>query len=268
MTTEAVRRALQASGVRPLRVSDVTLLGSGYANDAYRVPSEDGGGDWCLRVPRPGSPWAAEDLAREVRLLGLLARYDLGTTIPSEARTIRDGRAFLGTLHRLVEGTPLREASTRRTPTLARAVATFLSRLHAVPVEAARRVGVRDVDLWADRYAALIEETLPQLGSATQTWLRNLGRDFGDARIADPALDFAGILNDCSPAFLDAVLTHYEGAQDRDLRRRIEFYITVAPVFQVVYGDAAKGPEERLRGIRTLTARAAAASRRGASTIR
>jgi len=296
---EAVRRALQASGVRPLRVRDaVSHLGSGYANDAYLVRAA--GGDLVLRVPRPGSPWAVPDLVREVRLLGVLARHDLGTTIPSEARVLRDGRVVLGTLHRFVPGTPLREVRGRGR-TLARQVGGFLSRLHAVPVETALRAGVRGDDLWDERYAPLIEEAMPALGPRSRAWLRGVAADFlaaggsaaaprvlvhgdisgwhlladnagglagvidfGDARVGDPAIDLAGLLNDASPAFLAAVLAHYAGPRGDTLGQRIAFYIATAPLFRVVYGEAAEGPAERLAGIRQLAARAAASTRRGA----
>jgi aminoglycoside phosphotransferase (APT) family kinase protein len=88
--------------------------------------------------------------------------------------------------------------------------------------------------------------------------------DFGDAMIADPALDFAGVLNDFSWAFLERVLAAYEaagGAIDAAARKRARFYIDVAPIFQVVYGDRVRGGAERRDGVRRIAARAAAARR-------
>jgi aminoglycoside phosphotransferase (APT) family kinase protein len=85
--------------------------------------------------------------------------------------------------------------------------------------------------------------------------------DFADAVVGDPALDFAGVLNDLGWRDLERVWTHYGGEVDERAIERTRFYIAVAPIYQVVYGEAGAGPEERRRGIRRLTARAAAASR-------
>jgi len=54
--------------------------------------------------------------------------------------------------------------------------------------------------------------------------------------VADPALDFACILNDWSWAFLERVLTHYPLTVDPDARRRTAFYITAGPLFDVRQG--------------------------------
>jgi aminoglycoside phosphotransferase (APT) family kinase protein len=151
---------------------------------------------------------------------------------------------------------------------------------------------VRTVDLWRDRYVPLIAETLPLLPRKSRAWLgaeaaafeRGGGTeraprvlihgdiaaphllldgdlrlaaviDFGDALVADPALDFAGILNNFSAGFLDEVLAHY-GPTDPDAARRTAFYIEVAPIFQVVYGDRVRGGAERRAGVRRIAARA------------
>ncbi|TAJ16903.1 MAG: aminoglycoside phosphotransferase family protein, partial [Dehalococcoidia bacterium] len=85
--------------------------------------------------------------------------------------------------------------------------------------------------------------------------------DFGDMLIADPALDFAGILNHLTWRDLERVWAHYEAPLDADVERRVRYYIEVAPVFQVVYGADGVGPQERANGVRRLAARAAAARR-------
>ena len=88
--------------------------------------------------------------------------------------------------------------------------------------------------------------------------------DFGDILVADPALDFAGLLNHLTWRDLERVWAHYEGALDADVERRVRYYIAVQAVFQIIYGTEGIGPEERANGIRRLTARAAAAARRTA----
>jgi aminoglycoside 2''-phosphotransferase len=171
---------------------------------------------------------------------------------------------------------PVRGRSARSR--LARDLGRFLSTLHGVPVEEARRAGVRDQDLWTDEYAPLVERALPLLPPATRAWLerrcddfvrgggsRDAPRvlvhgdiwgqnllvdesgalsgviDFGDARIGDPALDFAGVLNDFPWPFLERVWSHYRGAVDADAARRTRFYSDVAPLYRVVYGEEGLG---------------------------
>ena len=311
MTTEAVRRALQASGVRPLRVPDaVSALGAGYAADAYLVRARGASATQIvLRLPKPPLTSSAPLLQREARLLRALERYDLGVTTPRGMRPIRDGRTFLGTVHQYVGGTPfasgLRGAARER---LCADIGRFLAALHAVPTEAATRAGTPERDLWPDLYRGLIEDTLPQLGRAAGTWLVQTAEDFergggtqhaprvlvhgdiqqkhllvdehsalsgvidfGEAQVADPALDFAGVLNQLAWADLERVWVAYQaagGRLDADVERRVRFYIAVVPIYRVLYGEAAQGSQERLGGIRQLAARAAAATRRGASPAR
>ena len=256
-----------------------------------------------LRLPKAPQSHTAPLLQCEARLLPLLERYDLGVTTPRGMRAVREGRTFLGTIHELVEGAPfpvgLRGAAREH---LCAGIGWFLAALHTVPVEVAERADVRSVDLWEDVYRGLIEQAMPHLGPATQAWLsrtaRAFGRrgtrhaprvlvhgdisrahllgdaegnlvgaiDFGEARIADPALDFAGVLNDLDWRDLERVWVHYRaagGVVDSDAARRVRFYIAVVPLYRVVYGCAAEGPAERAGGIRQLVARAAAATRRG-----
>ena len=60
---------------------------------------------------------------------------------------------------------------------------------------------------------------------------------------------------------MERVLAHYGGEADAGLRRRARFYIAVAPLYSVRYGDAVRGGRERTDGLRRLAARAGAATR-------
>lgn len=254
-----------------------------------------------LRLPKPPLSHSAPLLQREARLLPLLERYDLGVTTPRAMRAVREGRTFLGTIHELVEGAPfpigLRGAARER---LCADIGRFLAALHAVPPAAAARVGAMEHDLWEDVYRELVERAMPHLGPATQAWLSRTARafarrgtrdaprvlvhgdisrahllgdaegnlvgaiDFGEAQIADPALDFAGVLNDLGWRDLERVWVHYRaagGVVDADAARRTLFYIAVVPLYRVVHGYAAEGAAERAGGVRQLAARAAAATR-------
>jgi aminoglycoside phosphotransferase (APT) family kinase protein len=87
--------------------------------------------------------------------------------------------------------------------------------------------------------------------------------DFADAKIGDPALDFAGLLNQGSWSFLRQVCAGYgtSFATDPDLERRVRFYIQVEALYQVYYGDRIDCGRERERGLRRIASRAAAATR-------
>lgn len=273
-------------------------IGEGYGATAFRVPDPEG--DWSVRLARPQAEWAIPDLEREARLLPALERHITTAETPHDARVIRDDAGgFVAAVHRYVEGTPpaTRTIRGRRRERLAQQIAAFLRELHAIPRTVAKRHGVREMDLWPDRYQPLIANSLPHLGPAGRAWLEaeaanfeaaggtsdaprvlthgdiagphllldgdaNLRGviDFGDAMVADPALDFAGILNEFSWSFLERVLHHY-GDADPGALGRARFYIDVVPIFQVEYGEHIRDGEERRAGIRRIAARAAAARR-------
>ncbi len=292
-------RARLAEALPGVRVGRATPLGEGWGAAAFLVPAAAGDtrGDWVLRVPRPQSPWALEDLEREVRLLPFLASRPFEVRTPLDARPLLDtDGSTLGVLHRILPGTPLSLRSAprgRARADLCAAIGRFLSVLHASPQKEARRHGARDVDLWTTEYAWRIRETCALLPPASRAWLEreaaefearggtsNVNRalihsdlsgdhfildetgrlagviDFADARIADPAMDFAGVLNHLGQRDLEQVWEHYEGEVDEAARYRTRFYIRVAPIFQVVDGFTAIGESERRKGIRRLAARA------------
>ena len=268
------------------------LIGEGYGVVGFRVP--DPTGDWSVRIPRPEASWAISNLKLESMLLPSL-ESEISTETPRKSALVRDDEGtVIASIHRFISGNPsssrlIRGAKRER---LAIQIATFFRELHSFSPAKARRLKVRTVDLWPDLYQPLIAKTLPHLGRAGRIWLKtraieferaggtaeaprvlthgdiagehllldadsNLTGviDFGDAMIADPALDFAGILNEFSWSFLERILVHY-GPIDSNLRARVHFYIDVAPIFQVEYGENIRNGAERLTGIRRIAARA------------
>jgi aminoglycoside phosphotransferase (APT) family kinase protein len=279
------------------RWARASKVGEGYGAAAFRVPDPEG--DWSVRLPRPEATWAIPDLERGTRLLPALEGRIASIETPRDAAIVRDAAdTFVAGVHRFVPGTPPSTRTIRgaRRERLAGQIAAFLLELHAVPRTVAKRHGVREMDLWPDRYEPLIANSLPHLGAAGRAWLEAQGAafvaaggtsdaprvlihgdiagphllvdddsnligviDFGDAMLADPALDFAGILNEFSWAFLERVLAAYEaggGAVDQRARERARFYIEVSPIFQVEYGDRVRGGAERRTGVRRIAARA------------
>lgn len=271
------------------------VLGEGWCTVAYRA------GPLVVRVPN--SEHHAEALALEPKLLPALEAAEVpfvphGMT----AIRGNDGR-LLAAAHDYVDGLAARDlprATGRRREELAQDFGRFLGALHAFPMDEAVRLGVPDLDLWREHYVPLIEAARPHLATRTRDWLDALagrfvaeggvsraprtlvhgdvdGRnvllhqdgsmagviDYSDCMIADPALDFACILNDWSWSFLERVLAHYPFDVDADARRRTAFYIAVGPLWEVREGVEAGRADLLRSGRAKLAARARAAERRG-----
>jgi aminoglycoside phosphotransferase (APT) family kinase protein len=193
---------------------------------------------WVVRIAR--RPMCAEALAAEAAFLPALART-LPVRVP-EFDFCESGVA----VYRLIDGTPLRDEEA--------GVREFLDALHAfdytgLPVERPD---------WLETYRAQCEEFRrivrpEQRGEAEALFaevetltgfdpvfthsdlgpehlLCRDGRlvgviDWGDARVGDPALDYAWLLNGPFP--------HWD--VDDDLRRRANFYHRLAPWYERHY---------------------------------
>ena len=220
---------------------------------------------WVVRWPR--HRLAVEEIEREVELLPLLAPR-LPVEVPRYEYVSR--RPWL-VAYRLIRGEPL----AREDPEGVRA---FLEALHAVDTEAVpadrpdwletyreqgdefRRVvlPLLDPDERARGEALLGEiETLtgfrPALTHSDVTAEHLLVRDgklagvidWGDARIGDPALDYAWILNGPFP----------DWDVDDELRRRARIYYRLAPWFDVHYGEFTDQPQWVRSGLAGVRAR-------------
>lgn len=191
--------------------------------------------------------------------------------------------------------------SPRERARFADGVGAFLARLHSFPLEKARALGAKDVDMWEGHYAPMLERTRGLLPRASAAWIEARTRDFldgggvrpaphvlihadfsgdhllaggdgslagvidwGDAMVGDPALDFAALLDSYPARFVDDVLGAYEargGAPDPDAPRRARFYLDVAPIFGVLFAEDAGFPHIARADRRAFAARAAAAKR-------
>lgn len=300
--------ALHARLVEALPGADLAAaeeIGRGWSAIAYRVPDPEG--DWALRTPRGDSfEQVTGDIEREVKLLPVLEAAGLPT--PREAQGVySEGGELLAALHRLVEGdpaTPDRIRGRARRAALAQRIGEFLAALHAIPAAVARAAGVREVDLWSERYVPMFEACRDLLGPRSREWLDatvarfieqggmagalrmlhhgdlaaehiRIGEDgelsgvidFGDALLADPALDFGALLVAYGPTFMERTIDAYEacgGDIDPHLRHRARFYADVVPIFLVRYGHMFNDGQDRIDGLRQFAARAAAATRRTA----
>jgi aminoglycoside phosphotransferase (APT) family kinase protein len=274
--------------LHPRELERPDLLGEGWCTTAYRI------GPLAVRIPSLEA--CTDRLAMEPRLVAALEAAGVPFVPRAmRAIHTNDGR-LLATVHVLVDGVAARDvprARGARREQLARELGAFLGMLHAFPAAEARALGVPERELWADQYVPFIEAARPHLGPRTGAWLDALaarflaeggttpaprvlvhgdvdGRnvlvrpdgalagviDYGDAMVADPAIDFACILNDWPWSFLERVLAHYPLPVDDDARRRTAFYITVGPLFDVVWGAETGDAALLQRGRRKLAARA------------
>lgn len=232
-------------------------------------------GEWIVRIPRREQ--VREWMATEVRLLPELAPT-LPMPIPRFEHVSEAGVAY-----RKLPGAPIDSPSAA----LGHQAGRFLAALHAFPVERARELGAPSHDLdWRDRYRRFTREVLdaagPALGPEAEAMVAqhleddanftftprllhaDLGPahlltvgdeltgviDWGDARIGDPALDFAWLLQQ---PFAEAVLTAY-GEHDPGLPARALFYHRLGPWYELHYGlffDRPGFVESGLAGVRS-----------------
>jgi aminoglycoside phosphotransferase (APT) family kinase protein len=210
-------------------------------------------GEWVLRIPR--SELSVEELESKIALLPALAH-----ALPVElARFEHVSREPLYVLYRLIRGEPLRDEDPD-------GVRAFLDALHSFDTTG---VTARRPD-WIGIYRALAEKwsrvVLPLLDRRERTQAQALleevetltgfaprlvhcdlgpshllcrdGRlvgviDWGDAKIGDPALDYAWLLNIPFP----------DWDVDDELRRRALVYHRLGPWFEVEYGVGTEQPK-------------------------
>jgi aminoglycoside phosphotransferase (APT) family kinase protein len=214
---------------------------------------------WVVRWPR--HRLAVEEIEREVELLPVLAPL-LPVEVPRFEYVSREPWLVA---YRLIRGEPLVDEDPD-------GVRTFLDALHAVDVDSVPA----DRPDWLETYRHLADEfrrvVLPLLDSderaggeevlaevETLTGFRptlthsDLGSghllvrdgrlagviDWGDARIGDPALDYAWLLNGPFP----------DWDVDDELRRRAGIYHRLVPWLEVHYGRFTERPEWVRRGL-------------------
>jgi aminoglycoside phosphotransferase (APT) family kinase protein len=288
LLTPELRAALRAefSSLSETDLDTATLLGEGWNAVALGV------GSLAVRVAKPSG--TTDFFAREVALMRTLEAA--GTPfVPREAQLIQRAGAVLAMVYHAIEGRTVHEQAIPRAgvDSLARDLGTFLGRLHSFPPAMAIGLGAPVCDLWEDEYVALIEDCRAHLPPTTRelvdvvAWrfraeggTRRAPRrlihadisghhilldprgqltgviDYEDAMIADPALDFAGILNDWPTSFLERVLSYYPLPVDTDARRRAAFYITVAPLHDLREAIRIGDHKMRALAVRRLAARA------------
>lgn len=260
-----------------LAATSVTTIDDGWDSEVHVVD-----GTWVVRVAR--RPEVAAQLAVEMALLAELASA-LPVAVPRVEASGTDGAAWFA--YRWIDGGPMGRRAR------AGDVGAFLSALHGFPVHRAAALGVPDGDWRAavGRDLADFERrVVPLLGVRDRARARRRferfrgdpasasvratlihgdlgpehllcdpdGRlvgviDWTDARIGDPALDFAWLLNRLGERFGSELLAAYEGEADAGFCDRAAFYHLLGPWHEVTYGLDRGGPdyvESGLAGVR------------------
>ena len=261
----------------PVTAARVDRMEQGWDFDVYVVD-----GEWMVRVPR--RPAIARRVAAEVALLERLAPA-LPVAVPRFDAVGDDGVPWVA--YRRLEGETLGPGAD------AGSVAAFLSALHAFPSEVAVAAGIPAPEpraAMAEEVAEFEARVLPLLdpgerrraAAAFRAYLEDdagfdfrpapihadLGPehllfgpdgrlraviDWTDARIGDPALDFAWLLHGLGDAFADELIEAYAGRPDDALRERAGFFHMLGPWHEVTYGLAEGFPhyvESGLAGVR------------------
>ena len=79
--------------------------------------------------------------------------------------------------------------------------------------------------------------------------------DWGDVTIGDPALDFVGLHDWHGRAFVEQVLSSYQGQVDGAFWRRVDFYLCYGPFSELLYGayeENEKFIQQGVAGLRSL----------------
>lgn len=247
----------------------------------------DVNGEWIFRFPRRAQ---VEDwLRKEIGLLPELAPA-LPVAVPS-FELVSDDPIFVG--YRKVTGRPLaRDASPDVARDLARFLSALhafpVERARAAGVAGDRGAWAADYARQLGRFRAnvfplltaderavaseLFDEFLDRLRRATfETVLVHAdlgpehvlcedGRvtgviDWGDARIGDPALDFAWVLHGVWERFSQALLGGYDARIGDDFRERALFYHRLGPWYEVDYGLVIGQQEFVASGLEAVRAR-------------
>jgi aminoglycoside phosphotransferase (APT) family kinase protein len=260
------------------QIDSFERVGQGWDSDAFEV-----NGAWIFRFsPRPETE---AGLRKEAALLPELAPT-LPVPVPELEFVGRADVFFVG--HRKLEG----ERLSVGLPRLADQLGRFLSALHAFPVARAAQLSVPVSDLGRERQFVERCERLvfPLLDPEERAAARAMFDDFfgaasdaafetvlihadlgpehilcqgdevsgvidwSDARVGDPALDFAWLLFGLDEVFSEALLECYSGSESDDsLRERALFYHRLGPWHEVLYGLERGGGafvESGLAGVR------------------
>lgn len=208
--------------------------------------------DLVVRVA--GSVGTSAPASREADLLALVGRR---VSLPVPAPRFAD--AQLGVVaYPLLPGRSL--LGRRPPPGAAGELGRFLRDLHRIDraeVAGLAPVDPADPDEWTDdldgpaRLLAVVRGSRPPAARrlvlahadlGAEHILTDRGRisgiiDWADAAVTDPALDFARLLRDFGPGFLDDTLTAYRGGSP-EMVARIGFFARCAALEDLAYGRA------------------------------
>ena len=264
-----------------LEIDAVRRIDDGWDYIVFEV-----NGEWIVRVPRRAD--VREWFRGEAVLLEVLAEA-LPVRVPEPVAIEDRDLSFM--VYRKLEGEPLTSALTPRHTSLARELGAFLAALHGLSPARAFAGDVVRVD-WVGAREAFVRRckvVFPLLDEDDQRRARalfdrqrlrlpdelvvlhgDLGPehilvrrdavtaviDWSDARLGDPALDFAWLLHGPPESFGEALLSAYAAAGgriDAQLRDRALYFHRIGPWHEVLFGLEHGRPdmvESGLAGVR------------------
>ncbi len=261
----------------------VVRIDNGWDSIAFDVDDE-----WIVRLPR--RPEVRADLRKEAALLPLLGRT-LPIPVP-EVAVLEDTPSTFVMVHPKIPGKPL--SSSHEDPALANEVGGFLAALHEISGAAEAGLPELTTGDWLDEQVAFVKrcETVIRLldssearraESMFESYLSSLPElnpvlihgdlgpehvlcqdeavtgviDWSDARVGDPALDFAWLLHGPGEAFSETLLGAYVAAGGQagsTFRERALYFHRLGPWHAVLFGLRTGRPElveSGLAGVRS-----------------
>lgn len=248
-------KRLLAAELPAARLLDAQVIGEGWNATAWRLP--DPSGDWTIRVPRLDD--ALPEMEGQTCLGPRLNA--LGFPVPEGWRLLRrhDGSVAAG-LYRYVDGAPSNARGLRQRRALARQIASFLSKLHALAPAIGRECGAQEVRPWQDHFGPMVDRHASTLSPRSEAWIRGVAAeveaasadghpmrlthadlqpahlivdeagviqavlDFEGPCVTDPAMDFSRLLQFWGAGFVRMVLRDYRGEVNDDFLVRARGY--------------------------------------------
>lgn len=204
------------------------LLGTGWGSDVYLLDDR-----YTARFPRTAE--AAEWIRFDEAVLGFVAAsLSSAFAVPAVVGCGKAGAHFPYEflVCTFVAGVTAGDTRAAHSEDFAADLGRALSRIHAVDVDAARNVGLREVE-WDDSgYSGRLRFIHGDFRDGNLIVDQASGRlvgviDWGNAAVGDPALDFMTLVLWRGWEFMHRVLAAYELSTDERFLERIQYHVRI-----------------------------------------
>lgn len=286
--SENIFRSVQIA-LPAIKYKNVEQIGVGINRRVYRV--FDGQMYWVISTARSTFYSGSNSFEQEVKLLNHLQNQISSGITPQDAQLIESQDGYFAMIYQYIDGRNLNsiQIPDSKIDTLAVQIADFFHQLHSVSIDNLTGIDIPKINLLDDHYIPMLEIAKNDISNHVYEYLKNLQEkfrdidnnysqskvlvhgdisgahlfvdseynlcgviDFGDVMISDFAIDFAGILNDMSIDFLDKVMINYNHSFDEYFFKRVEFLISMAPLFAIAYKSSAHNSNKKAEAIQKL----------------